>query len=195
MRRCPNCGADRTRDQCEACGLTSAAAEVMFRRRLLNLTAVFLLGAMAFLPASHFYPPLELDAVLIFIGVVFFATLALAVVLDRRARRGQEVEALRRAFLGLVPVPWLLAALLFFNGHFDTAPPVGRSASVVGRFTMPGTLRSSRLVVTSWRPGRRIERVAVSRDDYHRFTRGDAVVVQMQEGLIGIPWVYSVHRK
>jgi len=195
MTHCLNCGAIREGEQCDACGLTVAAAEVLLRRRLLMLTAVFLVGAVTFLPVSQIYPPLELDAIFIFLGATVFAALTLAVLVDRRARRRQEVEVLRRIFLGLLPVPWLLAALLFVNGRFDTDPPTSHMATVVGKFTMPGMLKSTRLAVTSWRAGRRIERVPLPREEFHRFRRGDLVEVRMQEGLVGIPWVYEVHRK
>jgi hypothetical protein len=195
MTHCLDCGAERTADQCLACGLTAAAAEVMLRRRLLHRTAWFLLGAVAFLPASQLYPPLELDAILIFIGFLFFLALGLAVWIDRRARRHIEVETLKRVYFGVVPLPWLLAALLFANGKFDTAPPTPQVASVVGKFSMRGMLRSSRLVVTSWRDGQRFERVPVDRNDFYRFQRGDTVVVRVQGGLVGIPWVYGVYRR
>ena len=195
MTRCLDCGAERTADQCPACGLTSAAAEVMLRRRLLYRTAWFLLGAVAFVPASQVYPPLELDAILIFVGVLFFMVLGLAVWIERRARAHAEVETLKRVYFGFVPVPWLLAALLFLNGKFDTAPPTRQVASVVGKFSMRGVLRSSRLVVTSWRDGRRFERLPVDHDDFNRFQRGDSVVIQVQGGVVGIPWVYAVYRR
>ena len=195
MTHCLNCGAERSGDQCDACGLTSAAADVLLRRRVLQLTAVSLVGAVTFLPSSQLYPPLELDGILIFLGAVVFATLTLAVLVDRRSRRREEIEALRRIFVGLVPVPWLLAGLLLVNGRFDTSPPVSYDVSVVGKFTMPGALRNTRLVVTSWRPGRGIERVPLLSSDFHRFQRGDRVEVRVQEGLVGIPWVYDVYRK
>lgn len=195
MTRCLDCGAERTADQCPACGLTSAAAEVMLRRRLLYRTAWFLLGAVVFVPASQVYPPLELDAILIFVGVLFFFVLGLAVWIERRARVHAEVETLKRVYFGFVPVPWLLAALLFLNGKFDTAPPTRQVASVVGKFSMRGVLRSSRLVVTSWRDGRRFERLPVDHDDFNRFQRGDKVVIQVQGGVVGIPWVYAVYRR
>jgi hypothetical protein len=195
ISRCPDCGADRTSDQCEHCGLTTTAAELLLRRRVINLLGIFLLGAIAFLPASHFYPPLEMDGILIFVGVLFFATLFVAGWLDRRARRHEEVEALKRLFRALVPVPWLLAALVFANGKLDSSPPQRRTTTVVGKFTMPGSLRTTRLTVVSWRGGRRYERVPVDRDDYARFSPGDQVEIRVQGGLIGIPWVYAVYRK
>lgn len=193
--RCLDCGAEMDGGQCAACGLTPAAAEILCRRRLLRRTAAFLLGALAFMPASHWYPPLELDSVLIFIGVVFFVTLGLAMWLERRARRREPMEALKRIFFALVIVPWLLGSLLVINGSFDTQKPEARVTSVVGKFSMPGVLHSSRLVVISWRSGRRVERVPVSRADFDRFRRGDAIEVQVQEGLAGIPWVYAVRRR
>jgi hypothetical protein len=195
MNHCLNCGAVRDGDQCAECGLTTAAAEVLLRRRLLMLTAIFLVGAVTFLPVSQLYPPLELDAIFIFIGIIVAAALTLAVLVDRRARRGEEVEVLRRVFLGLLPVPWLLAALLFVNGRFDTAPSATEVATVVGKFTMPGVLQSTRLAVTSWRAGRRIERVPLPPDQFHLYNRGDVVEIRVQEGLAGIPWVADVSRR
>lgn len=193
--RCFDCGAERTSEVCDACGLTSEEAELAFRRRLLSLLTVFLFGSIAFLAASHYYPPLELDGILIFIGAVFFGGLFMAAHLDWRARRHQELEAMKRLFRALVPLPGLLAGLLWANGSLDSSEPQRRVTTVLGKFTMPGTLKQSRITVVSWRPGRSIERVPVTRDDYARFAPGDQVEVRMQEGLMGIPWVYAVYRK
>jgi hypothetical protein len=195
MTRCLDCGSPRTADQCPACGLTSAAAEVLLRRRLFRRTGWFLLGAVLFIPVSKLYPPLELDAILIFVGVMFFFTLALGFWIDLRARRRQEVELMKRIYFGFLPVPWLLTALLFLNGRFDTAPPARPVTTVVGKFSMPGFLRTNRLVVRSWRNPGEVERVPVDPDDYLRFQRGDQVIVQVQEGLVGITWVFAVYRK
>ena len=59
MTRCLNCGADRNADVCEACGLGSTAAEFSLRSKLLNRTALFLLGAIAFVAATGRYPALD----------------------------------------------------------------------------------------------------------------------------------------
>lgn len=196
MNRCLDCGAERQADQCPACGLTSAAAEVMLRRRMVGRTAWFLLGSIVFLPVSQLYPPLELDAILIFFGIVFFFILGLGLFIDRQARNRREVEALKRIYFGFIPIPWLLAALLFANGKLDAAPPAQYQAAVVGKFNMPGIWRGNRrLVVRSWRDAQRFERVAVDRDDFDRFKSGDEIVVQLQKGALGIPWVYGVYRR
>ena len=194
MTRCLNCGAERSGEVCEACGLGTSAAEMVLRRRLLNRTAFFLLGALAFVFASSQFPPLELDGVLIFMGVLFFVTLGLEMWLERRAARHTEVEALKRIYFGLVPVPWLLAGLLLANGGFDRAPKRIWDARVVSRFAMFGPLPGHRLVVQSWRAGHHVERIPVGRGDYDRFHPGDSVAVAVSEGLMRIPWVAGVER-
>ncbi len=194
MTRCLDCGADRTADQCPACGLTSAAAELVVRRRLVRRTAFFLVGIIVFIGASQVFPPLEIDAILIFAGVVFFFSLALGYWIDVKARKRQEVEVLKRIYFGMIPVPWIFAGMLFLNGKLDTSRPVRIPATVVGKFSTNGVPRSRRLVVTSWRGTRRIERIAVDQNDYDRFKRGDDIVVQVQTGTFDLPWVNGVYR-
>lgn len=197
MTRCLDCGSERSADQCSACGLTSAAAELMFRRRLLRRTAVFLAGSLAFPYLSQVYPPLDLDLMLIFFGVLFFLAVALAFFLDQRARRRQEIEVMKRIYSGFVPLPWILAATLLVNGRFDTSKNVVyRPAVVTGKFHMHGiVLGSRRLIVTSWRSGQKVERLAADPDDFDRFKTGDAVSVGVEPGALGIPWYYGVYRR
>jgi hypothetical protein len=197
MTRCLDCGSERTADQCPACGLTSAAAEVMFRRRFLKRTAVFLAGSLLFPYVSQIYAPLDLDLMLVFYGVAFFIALAVAVVLDRRARNRQELEVLKRIYSGFIPLPWILAVALFLNGTLDsTKNVVYHPAAVVGRYNMPGVVRGTRRIfVRSWREGQKYERLAVNADDYDRFQPGDSVVVGVEPGALGIPWYYGVYRR
>ena len=194
MTRCLNCGAERDTDVCGSCGLNSTAAEFSLRKRLLNRTALFLLGALAFVVAGNRHPPLELDGILIFIGVLFFVTLGIAMWLERRALRHAEVEALKRIYYGLIPIPWLLAILLLANGAADNARPRVVETRVVGKFAMRGPVPTRRLVVTSWREGHRVERVPVDGGDFDRFSTGDAIEVKVGGGLVGIPWVAGVSR-
>lgn len=197
MTRCLDCGSQRTTDQCPACGLTSAAAELVFRRRLLGRTAIFLVGSLAFPYVSQIYPPLDLDLMLVFFGTIFFVALALAVILERRARGRKELEILKRIYSGFVPLPWILASALFVNGRLDSQKNLEYyPSSVVGKFNMKGIVRGSRrLMVGSWRDGQRIERLAVDLDDFDRFHDGDTVVVAVEPGALGIPWYYGVYRR
>jgi len=53
---------------------------------------------------------------------------------------------------------------------------------------MKGLVRGSRrLVVHSWRPGQKVERLAVDADDFERFRVGDRIEVAVQPGVLGIP--------
>ena len=197
MTRCLDCGSERTTDQCPSCGLTSAAAEVMFRRRLVFRTAVFLLGSLAFPYVSQIFPPLDIDLMLIFFGIIFFTALFLAVVLEQRARNRKEIEVLKRIYMGFIPLPWILAATLFANGRLDSQKNLAYHPTFVeSKFNMKGIVRGSRrLHVQSWRPGQKVEALAVDADDFDRFQVGDTVTVAAEPGAIGIPWYYGVYRR
>jgi len=197
MTRCLDCGAERIADQCAACGLTSAAAEVMFRRRLLKRTSVFLVGSLLFPYVSNLYPPLDLDLMLVFFGVIFFLALTLAVILDRRARQRQELEVLKRMYYGFIPLPWILAMTIFLNGRLDSPNKVVYHATTVeSSYYMPGVVWGSRrLFVPGWRSGQKTERLAVDADDLGRFRKGDPVNVGVAPGAFGIPWSYGVYRR
>jgi hypothetical protein len=197
MTRCLDCGAERIADQCPACGLTSAAAEVMFRRRLLKRTAVFLVGSLLFPYLSNIYPPLDLDLMLVFFGVIFFIALTLAVILDRRARQRKELEVLKRLYYGFIPLPWILAMTVFLNGRLDSPNKVVyHPTPVESRYYMPGVVWGSRrLFVPGLRYGQKTERLAVDADDLDRFHKGDPVNVGVAPGAFGIPWFYGVYRR
>lgn len=169
----------------------------MFRRRFVKRTAVFLAGSLAFPYVSQIYPPLDLDLMLVFFGVLFFIALAIAVILERRSRNRQELEILKRIYAGFILLPWILAATLFVNGRLDSQNNVAYYPAIVdGRYNMPGIVRGTRrLFVRSWRGGQRIERLAVDADDYDRFQPGDRVVVGVEPGALGIPWYYGVYRR
>jgi hypothetical protein len=197
MTRCLDCGSERTTDQCPSCGLTSAAAEVMFRRHLVYRTAIFLVGSLAFPYVSQIFPPLDIDLMLIFFGVIFFTALFLAVTLERRARNRKDIEVLKRIYAGFIPLPWILAATLFVNGRLDNAKNITYYPTAVeGRFNMKGIVHGSRrLLVRSWRPGQHFERLAVDTDDFDRFKDGDNVEVAVEPGALGIPWYYGTYRR
>lgn len=197
MTHCLDCGAVRTADQCPSCGLTSAAAELMFRKRLIKRTAIFLAGSLLFPYVSQIYPPLDLDLMLVFFGILFFVALAIAVFLDRRARRHQEIEFLKRIYAGFIPLPLILAGTIVANGWLDSSKKVQYiSTTVVGRYYMKGIVRGSRrLVVRTWRDPQGVERLPVDQDDFDRFKVGDSLEVAVEPGALGIPWVYGVYRR
>ncbi|HVB34348.1 MAG TPA: hypothetical protein VNJ52_08270 [Patescibacteria group bacterium] len=177
---------------CEHCELTPAAASLVLRHKLILRTGMFLLGSLAFLAATYRFPPLEMDSMLVFCGAIFFIGLALAVWVERGALRNGGIEIRKRIFMALVPVPWLLAGLLVVNATLDDSPVHDRETRIVEKFSMSAMVPTRRLVVVSWRDGRRYERVPVSQDEYSEFHVGETVVVEIRSGLAGIPWVAGV---
>jgi hypothetical protein len=169
----------------------------MFRKRLIKQTVLFLAGSLLFPYITQIYPPLDLDLMLVFFGVLFFIALAIAALLDRRARKHQEIEVLKRIYAGFIPLPWILALAILLNGRLDsTAHLVYVPERVEGKFLMKGLVRGTRrLVVRSWRQDQKVERLPVDPDDFERFRVGDQIEVAVQPGVLGIPWVYGVYRE
>ena len=86
---------------------------------------------------------------------------------------------------------------LLVNGRMDSQKNIQYyPTKVVSRFYMRGIVKGSRrLVVRAWRPGQRVERLAVDADDFDRFGVGDTIEVAVQPGALGIPWYYGVYRR
>ena len=100
MTRCLDCGAELNGAQCTACGLTPAAAELVFRRRLLVQTAIFLAGSLLFLRSLGTLlfgvTPYDVPTYVIVV-VLLGAIAALASYLPaRRAVRTEPLTALRQ---------------------------------------------------------------------------------------------------
>lgn len=191
-RRCLNCDTVITGPVCEGCELTQTAASLVVRRRVVFRTGLFLLGSLAFVAAAYRFPPLDMDGMLVFSGVIFFVGLGMAVWVERGALRGSQIAIRKRLFMALVPLPWLLAGMLVVNAKLDRAPVRLWPTRVVEKFSMSAIVPTRRLLVVSWREGRRYERVPVSRGEFSRFRVGERVVVEIHPGLAGIPWVARV---
>lgn len=192
VKRCLNCDTVMTGPVCEGCDLTEAAASLVVRRKVILRTGLFLLGSLAFVAAAYRFPPLEMDKMLIFCGVIFFLGLAMAVWVERGALRGSQIAIRKRLFTSLVLTPWLFAAMLVVNAKLDNAPVRDWTTRVVRKFSMSAIVPTRRLVVVSWRAGHEYEHVPVSLAEYARFRVGERVVVEIHPGLAGIPWVAGV---
>ena len=191
MTRCMNCGAEMSDERCDVCGLTPTAAEFSVRSKLLNRTAVFLLGAVAFVVAGRALSGARARRHSDFHRRGFLRYARHRDLAGAAHRAHQDVDVLKRLYYGLIPLPWLLALLLIANGAFDTSRLRGARAGNQQVFDA-GPDSESALIVTSWRDGHRLERISVDRVDFDRFTKGDLVNVKVHEGLASIPWVSGV---
>ena len=163
-------------------------------RRLISKLGIFLLGILALVPGSRIYPPLEIDRMFIFFGVLFVVTLGLVIWVEYGLRRDRPIAISSRILRSLVVVPWLLTALLLANGRFDRDPPERHRAEVAGTFRSAGIAMTDRLVLPSWRSGREWEHVVVSAGFAAGIRPGDSVQVFVKPGLAGIAWVLSVEK-
>ncbi len=192
--RCPNCNGPLENDWCEACQMDLPRLRRAAFRRLISKLGIFLLGILALVPGSRIYPPLEIDRMFIFFGVLFVVTLGLVIWVEYGLRRDRSVEIGSRILRSLVVVPWFLTALLLANGHFDRDPPQRHLAQVAGTFRSAGMAMTDRLVLPSWRSGHHWERIAVSAGIAARIRPGDSVQVFIKPGLAGIAWVAGVEK-
>jgi len=153
------------------------------------LRMVFLAGVFALvLCVSRPYPLLDGGATTIWLlalclcaGVILFGTPRDAAILSRD--------------IALPMLPWLLAAALLANGAFDSSQEILHQASVVR--TVYGR-RGSRLIVPSWRSGKRTESLYLDRFLLfgHRgfYFPGQPVTVSTRSGALGMPWVSRISR-
>src|SRR5258708_30709433 len=126
------------------------------------LPVICLAASLAFRSVTQLSPPLDLALMLVLFRILFFVVLAIAVILDRRARNRRELEVLKRVYSGFIPLPWILAATLLMNGKLDSQKNVAYHPTTVdSRYNMQGIVRGTRrLFVHSWREGQKIERLA-----------------------------------
>ncbi len=192
--RCPNCNGPLEDDWCDACQMDLPGLRRAAFRRLISKLGIFLLGILALVPGTRIYPPLEIDRMFIFFGVLFVVTLGLVMWVEYQLRRDRPAEIGSRILRSLVIVPWILTGLLLANGRFDRDPPQQHQAQVAGTFRSAGMVMTDRLVLPSWRSGRRWERVAVSARFIAGIRPGDSVQVFIKPGLAGIAWVAGVEK-
>ncbi len=198
MTRCLDCGSERTTDQCPSCGLTSAAAEVMFRRRSVFRTAIFLLGSLAFPYVSQIFPPLDIDLMLIFFGVIFFTALFLGGHSGAARAQSKGNRSLKAHLHGIHPAALdsrgdALRERAARQREKHRLPPYRRCRSIqyegIGARYAPACRcgpggRGRPTSVWLWTPTTSIA-----------FNVGDLVEVAVEPGALGIPWYYGVYRR
>jgi hypothetical protein len=87
----------------------------------------------------------------------------------------------------------LFGLLLFLNGRLDRSTPYDVSARVIRKIA-PGGYREaqSRLMVSSWRPGRSLEDLNVNSRVFERAAVGKSVTVELHKGYFGLLWCGNI---
>ncbi len=135
------------------------------------------------------YPPLDerLPLGLIIGAFLLSSVLQLTSIVQRQP--ASQVGWRRVAYIGSGLALPLFGILLFMNGKLDKSPPEEVSATVIHKIAPIGYREAqSRLIVSSWRPGRSLEDLNVNSRVFERAVVGKRVSVEMHKGSFGLPW-------
>ena len=164
-------------------------------RRVGTLAAIApLAGLFAYLIVSQMYPPLDRTP---FVGIavtLFLAAVLLTMLVQRRIKRGADVESFFPFTTWVAFGPLLLSAILLTNGLLDHSPPEVHATVITRKWVSRGKSTSYHLEFASWRPNQSIEEVEVRYPTYARFHTGDRVTVELRKGALRIPWVGTISR-
>lgn len=160
-----------------------------FRASMIKSSYCFFLGFLEILVVTYFYPLLDENAISTLELLLFFLFFALTIETLRRTRQHFDVTMLKKYLFSLVPAPAVLGALLFFNAVLDPSPAVDRQTQIVQKsYSGVRVGTSYHLIVSSWRPGKKEENLAVSSRTFNRVHAGEAVTVEVHKGLLGLSW-------
>jgi tetratricopeptide (TPR) repeat protein len=92
----------------------------------------------------------------------------------------------------------LYGLVLFFNGTLDSSPPMEAASEIVdiggGEVELWGFLPYSWGSLRSWRREGGTERIFLTRTERSRAWPGQAILVKVRKGYLGIPWVSALER-
>jgi len=188
MPQCANCGTEFHDGPCPKCGTDSVSSLRATNKQLQRYSYLLIGGLAGTLVATRFYPPLDIDRLLIFAIGIFFLPVLAHVILSIRKRLTSNAERMRSAYKYSGTLSVVLAGVLFLNGVLDHSPVNPTRTPILRKTLSRGRSTSRYLIVASWRPGRFEERLQVNGDTYHRFVVGAPVVIEIHRGLFGVPW-------
>jgi hypothetical protein len=151
---------------------------------LLSLAGLF--GVIA---AIHFYPLLDSNTFFVITLCIFFFPMIFHVVSAVRKRLALDVKRLKSAYVYGGAAVVMLAFVIAGNGALDSSPVrLVRSSMIRKNITSGRYSTTHHLHVSSWRPGRSTEDLAVGVPLYVRASVGQPVAVEVHNGLFGLPW-------
>ncbi len=189
MQKCPTCGNEFTGHTCPGCGGKPIPSAKQINKELTNYPIPCLAGLFGVLAAVHFYPPLDRHSLFVLALCLFFIPGIFHVVSAVRKRLALDVDRLKKAYLYSGSAVVLLALLIASNGTLDMSPTRIVKSSILRKNISSGRHSTTHnFFVTSWRPGRSTEDLAVAVSLYVRASVGQAITIEVHNGLFGLPW-------
>jgi hypothetical protein len=189
MSKCARCGSEFHGSRCPACGESPVAAARAVNKELQKYSYPLLAGLVGMLAATHYYPPLDSDSLLIAGLCVLFLPIVMHVVISARKRLSSDSGRLRTAYICSGGFLILLAAFMLLNGALDGSPVRKVRTSIIRKSIARGRSSTTRtLVVSSWRPGRSQEKLEVNSRTYQSVLVGEPIEVEVHDGFFRLPW-------
>jgi hypothetical protein len=189
MRKCSTCGNEFTSHTCPGCGGKPLPTTRQINKELRNYPIPCLAGLFGVLAAVHFYPPLDRGSLFVLALCLFFIPVIFHVISAMRKRLALDVNRLKSAYLCGGAAVLLLALLIVGNGALDISPARIVKSSILHKNISRGRYSTTHhFFVTSWRPGRSTEDLAVAVPLYVRASVGEVLTVEVHNGLFGLPW-------
>lgn len=180
-------------------GLLGAMLRQIERHVLLVGLALITLSALV--PvwlAARWLLPLYLWGTLVLAYIVLVTFLARLTAPAPSSPVRRLFDRMERLALGLVGGFVLYSFVLFLNGTLDTSEPVEHKSQILdirgAEVEIGWLLPYSWADLQSWRRSGGTERVFLTWSERRRTWPGQAVLVQVYKGSLGIPWVKTVAR-
>ena len=189
MQKCSTCGNEFTGHTCPGCGGKPLPTARQINKKLKNYPIPALAGLFGVLAAVHLYPPLDRNPVFEITLCIFFFPMIFHVVTAVRKRLASDVNRLKSTYFYGGAAVVLLALVIAGNGALDSSPVRLVRSSILRKSITSGRHSTTHhFFVTSWRPGRSTEDLAVAVPLYVRGSIGQAITVEVHSGLFGLPW-------
>ena len=189
MQKCSTCGNEFTGHQCPTCGSKPLPSARQINKALNHYPVPLLAGLIGVLVANHFYPTLDRNALFVIALCLFFFPAIFHVVSAVRKRLPMDVNRLKSAYLYFGTAMVILALVVACNGALDMSPAKVVKSSIVRKNITSGRHSTTHhFHVASWRPGRSTEDLAVDVPLYFQASIGQAIAIEMHNGLFGLPW-------
>jgi hypothetical protein len=189
MQKCSTCGNEFTGHACPTCGGKPLPSARQINKALAMYPFLSLAGLFGVLGAISFYPPVDRNPLAWIALSLFFFPIIFHISSNARKRLASDVDRLKSAYLYFGAAMVFLALLIAGNGAFDSSPVRLVRSSILRKSITSGRHSTTHhFFVTSWRPGRSTEDLPVAVRLYVQASVGQAITVEVHNGLFGLPW-------
>jgi len=193
MQKSLTCGIEQQVGLPATCAVAPPSSTREIQKALNKHSLLLAPGLLVGLAAYIVFPPLDAGPLVAFGLFLLFLPIVLQLLSIVRKRLSDDLDRLRTAYVYSSLALLLFALLPFLNGWLDRSPSNPVTTTVIKKTeTRRGSSTGHRLTVSSWRPGRSSEELAVGSHTYNSVCVGKTIAVEMHKGFFGLPWYAGV---